>query len=47
MIFDGAGNDDTAKSTSANQIEWVFGNGGASTNETQNFFVSIHNHDDF
>ena len=44
MIFDGAGNADTSKSTSANQIEWVFGNGGASTNETQNFFVSIHNH---
>ena len=44
MIFDGAGSADTSKSTSANQIEWVFGNGGASTNETQNFFVSIHNH---
>jgi len=44
MIFDGAGNDDTAKSTSANQIEWVFGNGGAATNETQNFFCTIHNH---
>ena len=44
-LFDGSGTAHTQKSTSANQVEWVFGNGGASSNETQNFFVTIHNHD--